>query len=331
MTMTILLFYYTLLILLVSITAAAFCLSGYLVSHRCALAIACAGFLSYFFDVALVFQDDFLLRGAAATDAAMMQGSPESVYFVGSQLPSVVTGAGILMALWLCICDFFEVRSKAFKAAPGIVFVVGSLAVYFLIDNDSLGLFLFYGMRSVVIIWMLLYVAARYISSPDGIVRERMWRYRLFYGGLLFFAVAVVVENAVFMFFIDPELVSSGSVPFFPERNFAENALMLWCAGFICAGCWRLFSLHFKTPPADDCDKTAAFIDNGLASYKDRYGLSARETEVLREVLLGRDNQNIASDMNLALSTVKVHVHNILHKTGQSNRQDLMRDFRMYS
>ena len=217
MTMTILLFYYTLLILLVSITAAAFCLSGYLVSHRRALAIACAGFLSYFFDVALVFQDDFLLRGAAATDAAMMQGSPESVYFVGSQLPSVVTGAGILMALWLCICDFFEVRSKAFKAAPGIVFVVGSLAVYFLIDNDSLGLFLFYGMRSVVIIWMLLYVAARYISSPDGIVRERLWRYRLLYGGQLFFAVAVVVENAVFMFFIDPELVSSGSVPFSPS------------------------------------------------------------------------------------------------------------------
>ncbi|MDO4443819.1 MAG: helix-turn-helix transcriptional regulator [Slackia sp.] len=326
-----LLFYYTLLILLVSITAAAFCLSGYLVSHRRMLAFACFGFLSYFFDVALVFQDDFLLRGAVVADGPIVHGAGGSVYFVGSQLPSVITGAGILMALWLCICDFFEVGNKVFKAAPGIVFVAGSLALYFFIENDSLGLFLFYGMRSLVMIWMLLYVATRYVGSPDGTVRERLWRYRWFYAGTWIFVMAVIAENAVLMFIVDPQLVSSGSVPFFPERNFAENALMLWCAGFICAGCWRLFSLHFKTPPADDGEKTTAFIDNGLASYRERYALSARETEVLREVLLGKDNQNIASDMNLALSTVKVHVHNILHKTNQANRQDLMRDFRMHS
>ena len=96
-------------------------------------------------------------------------------------------------------------------------------------------------------------------------------------------------------------------------------------------GLLEAVSLHFKTPPADNGDKSVAFIDNGLASYQDRYGLSAREVEVLREVLLGKDNQHIANDMSLALSTVKVHVHNILHKTGQSNRQDLMRDFRMRS
>lgn len=44
-------------------------------------------------------------------------------------------------------------------------------------------------------------------------------------------------------------------------------------------------------------------------------------------MLLGNDNQNIASTMHLALSTVKVHVHNILHKTGQADRRDLIRDF----
>ena len=48
---------------------------------------------------------------------------------------------------------------------------------------------------------------------------------------------------------------------------------------------------------------------------------------MLRYVLLGKDNQNIASSMHLALSTVKVHVHNILQKTGQSDRQALSRDF----
>lgn len=316
-------FYYTLLILLVSIMAAAFCLSGYLVSHRRILGFASFGFLCYFLDVALVFQDDFLLRGGSAVI--------ESVYFVGSQLPSVVTGAGIITSFWLCLCDFFEVKSKAAMAAPGVVFAAGSVVLFLFTSGGPLGLFLFYGMRSVVMAWMLLFIAVRYAGSTDGVMRERMWRHRWFYIGAWLLVVCVVAENAVFMFVIDPQLVSSGSVPFFPERNFAENMLMMWCAGFLCAGCWRLFSLHFKTPPADDGEKSVAFIDNGLASYRDRYGLSAREEEVLKEVLLGKDNQRIASEMNLALSTVKVHVHNILHKTGQANRQDLMRDFRMHS
>lgn len=68
-------------------------------------------------------------------------------------------------------------------------------------------------------------------------------------------------------------------------------------------------------------------IDANLLAYGRRYQLSERECEVLRYVLLGKDNQNIASSMHLALSTVKVHVHNILQKTGQSDRQALSRDF----
>lgn len=318
------LFYYTLLILLASVMAAAFCLSGYLVSHRRVFGFASLGFLCYFLDVALVFQDDFLLRGVESVEV-------QSVYFVGSQLPSVITGTGIIMSLWLCLCEYFEVKNKAAMAAPGIVFAAGSIILFLFTSAGAPGLFLFYGMRSVVMAWMLLFVAVRYAGSTDGVMRERMWRHRWFYAGAWLLLGGVVVENAVFMFFIDPQLVSSGSVPFFPERNFAENMLMLWCAGFLCADCWRLLSLHFKTPPADDGEKSVAFIDNGLASYRDRYGLTVREGEVLKEVLLGKDNQHIASEMNLALSTVKVHVHNILHKTGQANRQDLMRDFRMRS
>ena len=73
------------------------------------------------------------------------------------------------------------------------------------------------------------------------------------------------------------------------------------------------------------------FINAGLAGYAQHYGLSARETEVLRMVLEGKDNQNIAGELSLAASTVKVHVHNILKKTAQANRQELMRDFRKMS
>ena len=70
-----------------------------------------------------------------------------------------------------------------------------------------------------------------------------------------------------------------------------------------------------------------ARISENLMVYGKRHQLSEREQEVLHLVLLGNDNQNIASTMHLALSTVKVHVHNILQKSGQANRQELIRDF----
>ena len=74
-------------------------------------------------------------------------------------------------------------------------------------------------------------------------------------------------------------------------------------------------------------DRQETRIDDNLQLYGSRHQLSAREQEVLRYVLMGYDNQNIASSMHLALSTVKVHVHNILQKTGQPNRQALAQDF----
>ena len=43
----------------------------------------------------------------------------------------------------------------------------------------------------------------------------------------------------------------------------------------------------------------------------------------MEEVLQGKDNQNIASSLQLALSTVKAHVHNILKKTDTTTRQEL--------
>jgi DNA-binding NarL/FixJ family response regulator len=64
-----------------------------------------------------------------------------------------------------------------------------------------------------------------------------------------------------------------------------------------------------------------------LTIYGKLHHLSARECEVLNLVILGMDNQNIASSLHLALSTVKVHMHKILHKTEMPNRQLLIRDF----
>lgn len=68
-------------------------------------------------------------------------------------------------------------------------------------------------------------------------------------------------------------------------------------------------------------------IARTLPVYAKRVGLSKREQEVLQLIVMGKDNQNIASALSLSLSTVKVHVHNILKKAGQNDRKALVQDF----
>ena len=64
-----------------------------------------------------------------------------------------------------------------------------------------------------------------------------------------------------------------------------------------------------------------------LPAFCEHYHLTARESVILKEVLQGKDNQNIASSLQLALGTVKTHVHNILKKTGTATRQGLAQLF----
>ena len=50
--------------------------------------------------------------------------------------------------------------------------------------------------------------------------------------------------------------------------------------------------------------------------------LSAREFEVLRLIADGRSNRQIASEIVVALSTVKTHINNIYGKLGVRRRTE---------
>ncbi|RJX75590.1 DNA-binding response regulator [Vibrio sinensis] len=54
-----------------------------------------------------------------------------------------------------------------------------------------------------------------------------------------------------------------------------------------------------------------------------KYGLSSKEQKVFLYVVQGYTNKEIATELNLGLSTVKTHVSNILMKTGKHSRSQL--------
>lgn len=61
------------------------------------------------------------------------------------------------------------------------------------------------------------------------------------------------------------------------------------------------------------------------------HGLSERQTEVLRLLLDGRTNQQIASELVVSDNTVKFHVRNVLQKTGCKNRAELRAKYDLYT
>ena len=63
-----------------------------------------------------------------------------------------------------------------------------------------------------------------------------------------------------------------------------------------------------------------AEVANRLAERMNRTELTARELEVLRLIVLGRNNKEIAAELRIAEGTVKIHINNILSKLGVSDR-----------
>jgi two-component system, NarL family, response regulator LiaR len=64
-------------------------------------------------------------------------------------------------------------------------------------------------------------------------------------------------------------------------------------------------------------------IDQASPSIKHLHRLTAREREVLDLTALGQNNQQIAAELHISLSTVQFHVSNILDKLDVHNRTEV--------
>lgn len=312
------LFYYTLIVLLLVVLTAAVCLSAYLVSHKKRYLYASIGFVVYFFDVGLVFHDDFVMP--------IIESGITSFYHIGTPEISACTGAGLIAALWLSMCDVLEIKPLWAKILPEALFFVSSIAIAWSMPVDNVREFTFYTMREVALFAILFICIGWYVRS-DYQKKLRLKRYVVVFACMVLGAVLIQIENVFFLLIYDPLHVDTTGPLFLPERNFAENLLAIVLAILASYRALQSLNLRYSAPPSDPDSAQEEFIDSHLVIYAQRHALSEREREVLREVLLGADNQAIATSMHLALSTVKVHVHRILQKTHAANRQELLQDF----
>ncbi len=111
------------------------------------------------------------------------------------------------------------------------------------------------------------------------------------------------------------------------ERNFSENILVIALGTVAVRHAAGALNLRHVEPPVPRADNQERYVALSMSLFSEKYGLTARERDVLRGIIDGKDNQNIASDLNLVLGTVKSHTHNIFKKAGVATRQELLQKF----
>ncbi|WP_080802378.1 helix-turn-helix transcriptional regulator [Arabiibacter massiliensis] len=313
-------YFYTILVMLACIVAGAVSLSAYFVSRKRSLLYMVAFFFFYFLDIALIFQNEYLGQN---TDFPL-----DAFYAIDQPGLRIFFALGTIEAMWLVTCEFFDEKRLAMRLAPAVAFVALSVSIVAFMPEGQYKQFLFYTMRQLFIFWCLSYALLRYRTATDEIEKTRMRRQEPLFLITLVLTLCIVVEDVFMMLVWDPDPASSTMLPLYlSERNFSENFLMLAFAFFSLRESAATLRLRFKEPPVSENPVVRQHIDDLLPAFCARHKLTAREREILELVLLGKDNQNIASELQLALGTVKAHVHNILKKTGHPSRQELIQDF----
>ena len=310
---------YTIAVMLVSVVAGAMALAAYFVSRKRAHAYAVVFFFSYFLDLALVFQNEYLSQNTVFEMGAF--------YTVQAPLFKIVLSACSLASLWLIVCDCFGRKNVVFLVAPVVGYLLVESFIVLFGGSSPATQFFFYEMRQIFLLWIGIYAVWRYFRIESDAERLRLKRYAPMVAATMCLVVIITLEDVFMILVLKPDDMGDLLPLYLSERNFSENIMLFFFAFVSLKASAQMLQLRFVEPPIADTEVRRRHIDDLLPSYCVRHGLTSREREVLTLILDGKDNQNIANDLHLALGTVKAHTHNILKKTDSSNRQQLIQDF----
>ena len=312
---------YTIVVMLACVASGSVSLSAYFVSRRRSFLYAALMLLFYFLDLALIFQHEYLGQN--------VEYSITQFYTIDHPQLKMLLALGTLEPTWLILCDFVNEKRRAWRIVPAVVFVVATEIVLWALPVSEFRQWLFYTLRQGFLIWCIAYAVYRYSTSQSEVERARMRRQEPVLLVTAVLCLCILIEDVAMILVFDSSFFAQEALLplYISERNFSENILLLAFAFFTLRAAADTLRLRFKEPPAVDAPDTQAYVDELLPAFCERYNLTARERVIVEQVLQGKDNQNIASSLQLALGTVKAHVHNILKKTGVSTRQELTQLF----
>lgn len=313
---------YTILTMLICAATGTLALASYFVSRNKVHLYLMAFFMSYFFDLTLIFLYEYFSVNQAA--------APSDIYIIEHPLVKTLLAGISLQALWLIVCETTDEHRRTMRMAPFFVFVAACAAITLYMPYGPWRQYIFYEMRQVFFIFMLGYAFVRYLSEHRETERLRLKHHAPLFFITLGLVACIIAEDTLTIMVWTPDGIQNGSLLFLylSERNFSENILAFVFAFFSLRYSEQTLRLRYNEPPATaTSDAHQRHIEDVLPAYCAHYGITQRECDVLTLILQGKDNQNIAGELQVAVGTVKAHTHNILKKTETATRQELIRDF----
>ena len=315
--MNTLMFFYTLAILVICIVTAVLSLAAYASSRRRFFIYGSGVFICYAIEMTEIFFFEYTLQN---------QSFPASDYYsITMPVLRTLVATASQAFIWLIAMDLLDKHSKKQFVIPVATFFLSELLIIVAVPYGPIHQWLYYTMRQVFLVFVGLYIfwTAHKSTQVELKARVNNQRKHLIIGAIL--VGCIVAEDFYNILVVPMSLAPSWLQLYLSERNFSENIFACYFAILLIIYAYHVLSIRMQEEKnVSDLDR---HIEEQMPFYRNAYKLSNRETEVMRLVVLGKSNQEIADELFLAVGTVKTHIHNILVKTEQQNRTTLILHF----
>lgn len=309
-------FFYTLAILVVCIVSSVLSAAAWASSRRRIFVYGAIAFACYAIEMTEIFFNEYISQNIAF---------PASDYYdiaMPFERTFVVT---VLQAnIWLIALDILDRTSKRRFFWPVLAFLISNIVIIVAMPEGPWRQWAYYTTRQVFSFFVYAYAAWCYLRSDDERYRARLGKLKAPFLIMVVLTTCVLLED-IYIILIAPMNTHVSWLPLYlSERNFSENVLLCFMAFVLVHVAYNVLSIRIKEAPVqEEVGDLDRHIDEQMPFFRETHKLSKREAEVLKLVLLGKNNQEIANELYLAVGTVKAHVHNIMKKCGKSSREEL--------
>lgn len=313
-------FFYTLAILIVCIISAVLSGVAYFSSRRRVFIYSGAAFTCYAIELVEIFFFEYTSQN--------IEFPAEAYHSINYPITRTIVATVLHASLWAVALDILDKHSKKLFWTPVITFLAANLAVIAYFPEGENRQWVYYTLRQIFSYFAYGYALSCYLRSNDKQCRTRLRRFKVPLIICVALTTCVLLEDT-WIILIAPMSTHPDWLPLYlSERNFSENILVCFLSVMLIRHIYHVVSIRIKEAPTqDNAHDLDRHIDEIMPVFRTTHKLSERECEVLRLVIVGKSNREIASELYLADGTVKTHVHNILKKTEQTSREQLVLHF----
>ena len=323
-----LLFVYGIVFVLICMLTTSISICSYLVSHRRIHLFTAAFFFFDMLESSLVFLDEYLGNKAAIDFAAMD-------FPMTHPLLKLLLSCGVLASVWALTLEMTDRFNERSFTVPVVLFALGE-GLALMIPSHNFQQLAFYALRSFAMIGAIVFIASVATGTQDKGLKSYLEGCRRMLVIFAMLVLMVLLEDAIHLAgpaFGLPLLSQAGFlagidwVYFAAGRNVSENLMTMYASYLAIKSGAEVLSMRFDEPPTTEMTTAKHHADMRFERFCEVREISAREGDVLRLMLEGKNNRVIAEELFISQGTVKAHVHSIYKKCGTNDRKSLLQMF----